>query len=316
MPERVRITDVAPRDGLQNEPHNISTDRKLRLLDLLLAARVDEIEATSFVSPKWIPQLADGSDLLRRFAQRDTQGVLISALVPNERGMQAALAVNQAVSRKLIEKVSVFTAASEAFAQRNTNATIAETLDRFRPVIAMAHDAGIAVRGYVSCAIACPLAGVVAPQTAADVAKRLLEIGVDELDLADTIGAATPQTITDLLECTRDACGAEAIRNATIHLHDTFGRAADCVRAALSFGVRSFDGAAGGLGGCPYASTSERRAPGNIATRVLVEVVHAAGFETGVDLKALAAAESFAESLTRAPGRQTGPAGRNWHQQR
>ncbi|RMF75079.1 MAG: hydroxymethylglutaryl-CoA lyase [Planctomycetota bacterium] len=310
MPERVRITDVAPRDGLQNEPHNIPTEHKLRLLKLLLDARVDEIEATSFVSPKWIPQLADAPELLRRFADCDARDVIISALVPNERGMQAVLDVNRSVGRRLIEKVAVFTAASEAFAQRNTNATIAETLERFVPVIAMAHDADIAVRGYVSCAIACPLAGVVAPQAAADVARRLLEIGVDELDLADTIGAATPRSVTELLESTRNVCGADAVRNVTIHLHDTFGRAADCVRAALAMGVRSFDGAAGGLGGCPYASTADRRAPGNIATRALVAAIHAAGFETRVDLEALAAAEAFAQSLARSLPDGTGPAGR------
>ena len=297
MPELVRITDVAPRDGLQNESRIVPTPDKARLVELLIAGGVDEVEVSSFVSPQWIPQLADAAELFARIAEFDTSSVCISALVPNERGMRAALAVNESAGRRLIDKVSVFTAASEAFTRRNTNATIAQTLERFRPVIALAHRNAITVRGYVSCAIACPFAGPVAPAETISVGRRLLALGVDELDLADTIGAATPETTSDLLIEFRAALGEQTLAATAIHLHDTFGRAAACIRVALDAGVRAFDGAAGGLGGCPYASTPERRAPGNIATRALVQAIHDHGFATQVSDAALQVAQAFAESL-------------------
>lgn len=300
MSERVRITDVSPRDGLQNEPGLIATSDKVRLIRLLAATGVDEIEATSFVSPKWVPQLGDAAVVLKALAADApprTAGAgappVLSALVPNERGLEAALAANAAAGKLLISKVSVFTAASETFARRNTNASIAETLDRFKPVLTQAHRSGLVVRGYLSCAVACPFEGPIAPAVVADWSGRLLDLGVDELDLGDTIGAGTADTTRAMLDAVGRVCPPSGERvPVTLHLHDTFGHAAESVRAALDMGVRSFDGSVAGLGGCPYASKtlpdgSVLRAPGNISTELLVRTIHAAGFTTGVSLAAL-----------------------------
>ncbi len=300
----IRITDVAPRDGLQNEPRPIPTADKLRLVEALCAAQPDEIEVSSFVSPRWIPQLGDAAELFTALAGRKPPNICFSALVPNEKGMHAALAVNDQAGHRLIDKIAVFTAASETFARRNTNATIAETIDRFRPVIALAHSAGLKTRGYISCAVACPFEGPIAPAAVARVAKMLIEIGLDEIDVADTIGAATPDTLRPAVESAMATLGPDAAARLTLHLHDTFGRAADCVLTALDLGIRSFDGAAGGLGGCPYASTPGRRAPGNIATELLIATVRQAGFSTAVNLEALASAGHLARALVpdTAPG--------------
>ncbi len=303
MSERVRITDVAPRDGLQNEPGRVATRDKASLVRLLIRSGVDEIEVSSFVSPKWIPQLGDAGELLAMLAGDKPAGMVFSALVPNERGLDAALAVNERAGARLIDKVSVFTAASETFSEKNTNATIAQTIERFRPVIARANGAGLRVRGYVSCVIACPFEGEIPPARVADVSARLLDLGIDELDLGDTIGQGAPDSIEamliDVLERTNLAPSTrDGDPSLTLHLHDTFGRASSYVERALELGVRSFDGAAGGLGGCPYASTAQRRAPGNIATEALVDVVTASGYTTGVDLDALREAASFARTLS------------------
>ena len=199
MSERVRITDVSPRDGLQNEPlvdgAPIATVRKAELVRAVAACGVDEVEVTSFVSPRWVPQLGDAAELCDLLAGDDFSRVQLSALVPNERGMQGLLAANERAGRRLLSKAGVFTAASETFSQKNTNATIAETLERFVPVVAMATDAGIAVRGYVSCVIECPFEGSIKPGAVAGVCERLLGLGVDEIDLGDTIGRATPETM-------------------------------------------------------------------------------------------------------------------------
>jgi hydroxymethylglutaryl-CoA lyase len=291
----VRITDVAPRDGLQNEAGLIPTADKIRLVELLASSGVDEVELTGFVSPKWVPQLADAADVCAGAAQRKPEGVVFSALVPNEKGLEAALDANRySVASgfgRVIDTVSVFTAASETFSRRNTNASIGETIERFGPVVARAHETGLRVRGYVSCVVACPFEGAIAPGAVAKVVRRLVEIGVDEIDLGDTIGAATAQTTLDLLDCLGTL--ANPARTA-LHLHDTFGRAAECVFAALDWGLRAFDGSAAGLGGCPYASTPGNRAPGNIATETLVRTVHAAGYVTAVDLSKLGEAADFA----------------------
>lgn len=310
-PNLVRITDVSPRDGLQNEPALIATADKCRLIELLAATGVDEIEATSFVSPKWVPQLGDATDLLAMVAALPAfapgaNGPMLSALVPNEKGLQGLLAANHAAARSLIKKASVFTAASERFSQENTNATIAQTIERFKPVVREAHAAGLHVRGYVSCIIACPFEGPVSPAQVADVCLALLDLGVDELDLGDTIGAATPETTRALFEHLYHKAHLDPAQTnvpITLHLHDTFARAAECVNVALDLGVRSFDSSAAGLGGCPYASTrnadgTTKRAPGNIATERLVHAVHSAGFTTNVDLTALARASDFARTLT------------------
>lgn len=295
MPERVRITDVSPRDGLQNEPGVIPTADKVWLVEMLGATGVDEIEVSSFVSKAWVPQLGDAAEVFAGL--RPSPGPVLSALVPNERGLAGVLRVNGAAGRRLISKIAVFTAASEAFSKRNTNATIEETLERFVPVVAGAKREELSVRGYVSCAIACPIEGPVSPGRVVGVCERLLTLGVDEIDLGDTIGAGTPETIRDLLRACERSFPLVGTRPVTLHLHDTFGRAAACVRTALDAGVRSFDGAAGGLGGCPYASTPGKRAPGNISTEALVRTVHQAGFETGVDMDALAAAGAFAMEM-------------------
>lgn len=319
MPGRVRITDVSPRDGLQNEPGVIPTPDKARLIELLSATGVDEIEVSSFVSAKWVPQLGDATELFRAIAALEREGRIpplpsgkggarpvFSALVPNDRGMQGALDANQAAAWKIVGKVAVFTAASETFSKRNTNATIAETLDRFRSVIGTAHHAGLPVRGYVSCVIACPFEGPIAPQAVVEVCRQLVQLGVSEIDLGDTIGEGTHDSIVSLLKTYSTTLPIRGGVPLTLHLHDTFGRAADCVRAALDQGVRSFDGSVAGLGGCPYAGTPGKPAPGNISTELLVRTIRMAGYETGVDEAKLAQAAAFAREIV-ARARRTAP---------
>lgn len=333
--ERVRITDVSPRDGLQNEPGIIPTADKVRLIELLCATGVDEIEVTSFVSPKWVPQLGDAADVVRGLLSLPLQEggwgvgsaawpppggrglrkpILLSALVPNDQGLQAALNANRSAQRSLVGKISVFTAASETFSQKNTNASIAGTIERFKPVIARAHAEGLPVRAYLSCVIACPFEGTLGPEKVVSVCRQLSDLGVDELDLGDTIGAGTPETIAALL---RDLDRQVPIRGGrvpiTLHLHDTFGRAAECVKAALDLGIRSFDGSVAGLGGCPYASKklpdgTIQRAPGNISTELLVRTIHDAGYETSVDPSKLDFAGDFAREIV-AKSRRAPPPG-------
>lgn len=222
---------------------------------------------------------------------------MLSALVPNEKGLEGALAVNERAGRRLIGKVSVFTAASETFSKRNTNAGIAETIDRFGGVVSGAHERGLLVRGYVSCAIACPFEGAIDPGAVARVSEMLAGIGVDEIDLGDTIGHGTAETTAAMVRAVVGALGDGWLGRLTLHLHDTFMRATECVVAGLDLGVRSFDGSVAGLGGCPFASTPERRAPGNIATETLVRCVESRGFVTGVDKRALSDAAGFARSI-------------------
>lgn len=300
MAERVRITEVSPRDGLQNEPLRadgsaIPTADKARLIQALSQTGVGEIEVTSFVSPKWVPQLGDGAELCRLITRSKPLGLSMSALVPNEKGMHALLAANESVGMKLIDKASVFTAASETFSARNTNATIAETIERFRPIVPLARDHGLALRGYVSCVIACPFEGVVTPEAVLGVCERLEALGVDEIDLGDTIGAGCAETMAAMLACVTSRVDPSKL---VLHLHDTFGRAAECVRVALAMGLRSFDASAAGLGGCPYASTEGHRAPGNIATDLLVRTIESEGYDTGVDLERLAEASRVASEIT------------------
>lgn len=303
MPEPVRITDVSPRDGLQNEPGVIPTAEKVRLVELLCATGVDEIEVSSFVSPKWVPQLGDAAEVFKALTPSPAESLpRFSALVPNEKGLQAALDVNRAAGHALISKLSVFTAASETFSRKNTNATIAETIERFKPVIAAAREHDLEIRGYVSCVIACPFEGAIAPAQVARVVELLFGIGVDEIDLGDTIGAGDANSTRAMLQDAIAAAGGHDFNdfdepNITLHLHDTFARAGECVRAALDLGVISFDGSVAGLGGCPYASTPGQRAPGNISTDLLVRTIHDAGFTTGVDLDRLAQAAAYAREI-------------------
>lgn len=316
MAPRIRITDVSPRDGLQNEQGVVPAADKATLIALLASAGVDEVEEASFVAPRWVPQLADAEEVLAMVAgasepraprapsssdpdpqdrARGARGSpVLSALVPNTSGFARLEAVNTRAGRRLISKVSVFTAASETFSLKNTNATIAQTIERFREFVPRAAGEGYAVRMYVSCAVECPFEGPIAPEAVRRVADALLTLcPTGEIDLGDTIGVATPEQVRALLGVFT-APEREAL---TLHLHDTFGRAAACVREALALGVRSFDGSVAGLGGCPYAGTKEKRAPGNIATETVVRIAREAGFETGVNADALDRAAAFAREI-------------------
>jgi len=307
MSQRVRITDVAPRDGLQAEPTIVSTSDKATLVGLVQQTGVEEVEVSSFVSPKWIPQLGDASALFDLIAPSKPDGVIYSALVPNMRGLESAIAVNQRAREthgieRLIDKVSVFVAASEGFSLKNTNGTIEEVLQRFEPLVPLAQEHNLMVRGYISCIVRCPFDGDVHPVAVGDVSTRLLELGVDELDLGDTIGAATAESIEPVIMEVIDRLDGRATNGfgdptMTIHLHDTFGNASECVRMALDLGVRSFDSSAGGLGGCPYASTETTRAPGNISTSELVRTIRDAEYVCAVDSSALAKANDFATGI-------------------
>ena len=272
----VRITEVGPRDGLQNEKGIVPVDAKVAFVDLLSEAGFPEIEVSSFVSPKWVPQLGDAAEVFARIRRRP--GTVYSALVPNERGMEGALAAQ-------VDKVAVFAAASEGFSRANTGGSIAEVLARFAPVIASARAARIPVRGYVSCVVRCPYDGPTAPAAVRAVVEQLLTLGVDEIDLGETLGVAEPADIARLYE---EVARAVEPGLTTLHLHDSNGRALDNARAALSLGVRSFDASAGGLGGCPYAPGAR----GNVDTAALVTAVEAEGYTTGVDREAVARAMS------------------------
>lgn len=303
--ETIRVIDVAPRDGLQNEPGLVALDDKLRLIRLLAASGVDEVELTSFVSPKWVPQLADAAALCDALANDAPKpaNLTYSVLVPNDKGMLQAIEANHKAGRRLIDKVSVFTAASQTFSRKNTNASIEASLERFRPVLAMAKSHSLQVRGYVSCAIACPFEGAIDPGAVASVAGRLADLGIDEISLGDTIGAGTPDTVVSMLGAVRGSLPASWARDVgriNLHLHDTFGRAAACVEAALAQGIRSFDGSVAGLGGCPYASTPDRRAPGNIDTMLLLRTIRTAGYSARVDTTKLDDAARFARSIVAA----------------
>jgi hydroxymethylglutaryl-CoA lyase len=286
VPSCLRLTDVGPRDGLQNEKAPVPTDAKVAYVDALSTAGVAEIEVSSFVSPKWVPQLADAAEVFARIERRP--GVVYSALVPNETGLEGARAAKA-------DKIAVFTAASETFSQRNTNATIAETIDRFRPVVAIAKQHGLPVRGYISTAAQCPFEGPIATSQVRRVAEMLLEIGVDEIDLGETLGVAAPPEIERLYE---GLAGMLEPNQTTLHLHDTFGRGLACAYRAMQLGVTSFDASCGGTGGCPYAPG----AAGNVATEDLVSLAERMGIATGVDLaKLLDAATLIGGALGRDP---------------
>ena len=277
---RVRIYEVGPRDGLQNEKAIIPTEKKIALIDILSAVGFDHIEATSFVSPKWVPQLADAEAVLAGIDRRP--GVTYAALTPNLKGFERALAAKAG-------EVAIFGAASETFSQKNINCSIAESLERFAPVAEAAAKAGIPVRGYVSCVVACPYEGAIAPGAVADVAARLIEMGCYEVSLGDTIGHGTPETVTAMLEAVEEAVPAGRLAG---HYHDTNNRALDNVRASLELGLRTFDSAIGGLGGCPYAPGAK----GNVSTTALARMLAAEGWVTGIDMERLAAAEAFLAS--------------------
>ena len=273
--QRVTVVEVGPRDGLQNEAAILPVDTKVAFVDALSAAGLAVIEATAFVSPKAIPQLADGEEVFRRIAKRP--GVRYPVLVPNEKGLDRALAAG-------VREIAVFTAASETFNRRNINASIDESFARFAPVLARAQSAGMRVRGYVSCAFGCPYEGPVAPEAVARVAARLVEIGCSEVSVGDTIGIGVPAQVPEVVGRTVEA--GVPIERLALHFHDTRGTALANVAEGLREGVRIFDSSAGGLGGCPYAPG----AAGNVATEDLLELLHGTGYETGVDSSAVAGA--------------------------
>ena len=291
----VRVYEVGPRDGLQNEAAPIPTEAKLRFIDLLAAAGLREIEATSFVSPRAIPQLADADDLMARLDRRPR--VRYPVLVPNERGLARAEAAG-------VDAICVFTAASEAFTAHNINMTIAESIDAFRPVIARARERGWWTRGYVSTAFGCPYQGAVDEAAVVDVSERLLDLGVDELSIGDTIGVAAPTDVRRVVGALV-AAGIGPDRLA-MHFHDTRGTALANVSTALEEGIRTFDASTGGTGGCPYAPG----AAGNLATEDLVYLLDREGMAHGVDLDALlVAARHVSDTLGRPLSTKVGQAG-------
>jgi len=274
------LVEVGARDGLQNEARSLPVETRVALLEGLVAAGLKTLEAGAFVSPRWVPQMAGTDEVLRRLGR--SAGVTYSALVPNLQGLDAALAVG-------CREVAVFAAASEAFSRKNINCSITESLERFRPVLARAREVGVAVRGYVSCALGCPFSGEVTPGEVARVTTALHEMGCYEISLGDTIGVGTPQATARLIA----ACATEVPVSALAgHFHDTYGMAVANVQAALEAGVRVFDSSVSGLGGCPYSPG----ATGNVATEELVYLLERQGLATGVDLERLIEVGVFIDS--------------------
>ncbi|HEY5512928.1 MAG TPA: hydroxymethylglutaryl-CoA lyase [Geomonas sp.] len=277
LPKRVKIVEVGPRDGLQKEPILVPTEVKIALIDRLSAAGLSAIEVTSFVSPAWVPQMADNARVLSGIARRP--GVSYPVLVPNLRGLEAALAAGA-------QEVALFGAASETFSQKNINCSIAESLERFAKVIDAAQKKGIRVRGAVSCALGCPYEGEVAPAAVASVAARLLELGCYEIYLGDTIGVGTPGQAQIMIDAVADRVPRERL---AVHFHDTYGQALANILAVLERGISVIDSSVAGLGGCPYAAG----ASGNVASEDLLYMLDGLGIETGVDLDALIGAGNF-----------------------
>ncbi len=275
------IFEVGPRDGLQNESKEISVADKVRLVDMLTRAGFSRIECASFVSPKWVPQMAGSAEVLAGITRGD--GIRYAALTPNMRGFEDAQAAGA-------DEIAVFASASEGFSKANINATIAESLERFAPVIEAARHIDLPVRGYVSCVVECPYDGPVAPQAVADVADKLFGMGCYEVSLGDTTGKGTPDAVARMLLAVRDVVPVGRLAG---HFHDTNGRAMDNIDAALAMGVRVFDAAVGGLGGCPYAPG----ASGNVATEAVAAHFKRLGYQTGLDADVIAEAAAFAQIL-------------------
>ncbi|MFV0370309.1 MAG: hydroxymethylglutaryl-CoA lyase [Azonexus sp.] len=293
LPAKVKIVEVGPRDGLQNEKQPVPTATKIALIEKLVAAGLGIIESTSFVSPKWVPQMGDNAAVLAGIQRRP--GVTYAALTPNLQGLEGAIAAQA-------DEVAIFGAASEAFSQKNINCSIAESLKRFEPVMAKAAEAGIRVRGYVSCVVACPYAGPIAPQQAAAVAKALSDMGCYEISLGDTIGTGTPASVTRMLEACARVLPLEKLAG---HYHDTYGMAIANIYASLQMGLATFDASVAGLGGCPYA----KGASGNVATEDVVYLLDGLGIETGIDLVKLAeVGDWISAALNRPNGAKAGRA--------
>jgi hydroxymethylglutaryl-CoA lyase len=277
LPSRVQIIDVGPRDGLQNEKQPVPAAVKIELVHRLQAAGLSEIEVTSFVSPKWVPQMADNAEVMAGIQRQS--GVRYSVLTPNLQGFEAA-------AKTQPDEIVVFGAASEAFSRKNINCSIAESIERFAPVVQAALAAGIAVRGAMSCTVGCPYEGDVAPERVAYLAGLMKQIGVQRVDVADTIGVGTPLKVQKAIEATRQHFDIDHICG---HFHDTYGQALANTLAALQMGVWNFQSSVAGLGGCPYA----KGATGNVATEDVVYMLHGMGIATGIDLDKLVDAGAF-----------------------
>jgi len=289
--DQVRIVEVGPRDGLQNEKRIVPLETKVALIDRLSATGLTVIEAGAFVSPTWVPQMADTADVLARIDRRP--GIAYPVLVPNARGLDAALAAG-------VGEIAVFGAASDSFSRRNINCSIDESLDRFAPVVRAALDRGLRVRGYVSCVLGCPYEGAVDPGRVAEVAAALIGLGCYEISLGDTIGVGTPHQARAMLRRVADSVPVDRL---ALHFHDTWGQAVANILACLELGVRVVDSAVAGLGGCPYA----KGASGNVATEDVLYLLHGVGLQTGVDLEAVAAIGGWiSESLGRPNASKTG----------
>jgi hydroxymethylglutaryl-CoA lyase len=271
MPDFVKVVEVGPRDGLQNEPGDVPTAVKVELIERLADAGLRSVEATAFVSPKWVPQMADHTEVLERIRRKP--GVSYPVLTPNLKGFEAARAAGAT-------EVAIFGAASEAFSRRNINCSIAESLERFKPVTEAASAAGVKVRGYVSCVLGCPYEGEIAPERVAEVAGALYEMGCYEVSLGDTIGTGTPAKTKAMIEACARRVPLEQLAG---HYHDTYGQALANIYASLEAGVRVFDASVAGLGGCPYAAG----ASGNVATEDVIYMLQGLGMDTGVDLDRL-----------------------------
>ncbi len=290
LPSRVQIVDVGPRDGLQNEKQPVPAEVKVELVHRLQAAGLTEIEVTSFVSPKWVPQMADNAQVMHGI--RRQPGVRYSVLTPNMKGLEAALA---APREEWPDEIVVFGAASEAFSQKNINCSIAESIERFAPVVAAAKAQSIAVRGAMSCTVGCPYEGDIAPAKVGYLAGLMKGIGVARVDVADTIGVGTPRKVQSALEATLAHFDVDAVSG---HFHDTYGQALSNTLAALQLGVWNHQSSIAGLGGCPYA----KGATGNVATEEVVYMLHGMGIDTGIDLDALIDAGVFiSQALGREP---------------
>ncbi len=286
LPHRVRLIDVGPRDGLQNEKQPVPAAVKVELVHRLQAAGVNEIEVTSFVSPKWVPQMADNAEVMAGIHRQPD--VRYSVLTPNLQGFEAALKTKP-------DEIVVFGAASEAFSQKNINCSIAESIERFAPVVKAARDAGIAVRGAMSCTVGCPYEGDIAPERVGYLAGLMKSIGIQRVDVADTIGVGTPRKVQAAMEAT---LRHYALNDVSGHFHDTYGQALVNTLAALQMGVWNFQSSVAGLGGCPYA----KGATGNVATEDVVYMMQGMGIETGIDLDKLIDAGVFiSEALGRKP---------------
>ncbi|TSE29800.1 hydroxymethylglutaryl-CoA lyase [Tepidimonas charontis] len=286
-PNRVRLIDVAPRDGLQNEKQPVAAAVKIELVHRLQAAGLREIEVTSYVSPKWVPQMADNHEVMTGITRQP--GVRYAVLTPNMKGLEAALADRP-------DEIVVFGAASETFSQKNINCSIAESIERFAPVVAAALQAGVAVRGAISCALGCPYEGDIAPERVGELARLMKDIGVQRVDIADTIGVGTPLKVQRAFEA---ALAHYDLDHVSGHFHDTYGQALANTLAALQMGVWNFQSSVAGLGGCPYA----RGATGNVATEDVVYLLHGLGIDTGIDLDALVDAGAWISAQL---GRPTG----------